>query len=643
MLTSFRSHIKGWIAWVFVILVSVPFALWGVSSYRSVITSSYVAKVGGQEISPQDFQNAYQNAYQQRQQTLQGKFNPTPSEEKAFKQQVLNQLITETLLRERAQKYHMVASQADVRAQIRQIPVFQANGKFSYQRYLAVLANNGLTPDQFQARVRKSLKTQILQDGLAGTAFATPRAAENLIGVAKERRKIAWLSLPLAGFMPKNPPSEEKISTYYKSHKSTFTLPESATIRYVRLDQKTLEKDIKADKASLESWYRTHQSNYGTPSARKMAEILVKPKDANAKSQSAARAQAEKLAGEIKNAGDAEKKFASLARKYSDDKVSARNGGSIGYVGRGQLPDILDKALFAIGKAGEIAGPIKTGKGWYLIQLLDKRAGSVKPYAEVEDQVKASYLKEKAKDRYFKLGDELANLAYEHPGSLEPVAKKLNLDIKTVSDVTREKGSGIATKDKIREAAFSDSVLKEHQNSEPVKLGDLDAVVLRVSDTRPSRLEPLANVRTKIVTAIKQDEAKANATAALERAEAAVRSGKTIAQAAKPLGASPHGPATFARAAQTSNLPPTIATAAFAKPPPAPGKTAYGTVSLKNGEPALFVLLGVTPGSVKQLKQPERQAYITQLAQLNASSAMQDYTAWLRSQADVKIIDKNIP
>ncbi len=643
-LTSFRSHIKGWIAWVFVILVSVPFALWGVSSYRSVLTSNYVAKVNGQEISPNTFQNAYQNAYRQRQTTLGGKFNPTPAQEKALKQQVLQQLIMQTLLREQAQNYHMVASQAEVRYQIRKLPAFQVNGQFNFQQYQAVLAANNLTPEQFEARVRTDQKSQILQQGLAGSAFATPHATDALIGLLKQQRKITWFSLPLAHFTPKAEPTRKEISAYYQSHKKTFTTPMSVTINYVQLDPKTLEAHVKADPASLKSWYRTHQSKYGTPAARKAAEILIAPAAASAKAsaKSGAGARAKKLATEVRAASNPQKKFAALARKYSADNVSSRNGGSIGYVGRGQLSQALDDALFGIAKIGGIAGPVQTRKGWYLIQLLGKRAGSVKPYSAVAAQVKDDYLKSKAKARYFDLGDKLANLAYENSSSLDPIAKKLGLDIKTITDVTREHGTAIAANAKIRDAAFSGDVLKLHRNSEPVKLGDLNAVVLRVSDSRPSKLKPLSKVHDQVVSAIRKRQAKASAASAIARAKKAVGSGETMGAVAKSLNVKLNGPKTFGRAS-ASNLPAAVAQAAFAKAPPAPDKPEYGTVQLQNGSPALYALLNVASGSAKQLKSQERQAYMSQLAQLQSNRAMTEYVAWLRKRADVKIIQKNIP
>lgn len=641
MLTSFRSHIKGWIAWVFVALVSVPFILWGVSSYRSVLTTDYVAKVNGEKIMPQAFQRAYEQAYQQRENELQGKFNPTSAEEKALKDQVLQQLITQTLLRQQAQNYHLLASEADVRAEIDQIPAFQLNGGFNFAQYKAVLASNGMTPDQFETQVRTELKTQVLQRGLAGSAFATPNETDAVVALLKEQREIAWLELPLAHFMPKAAPSDKEIAAYYQSHKQDFTAPMTATINYVQLDPQALEARIKTSAEDLQNYYNTHQSDYGIPPARKTAQILIKPSAPGTKGWAAAEAKANKLLAEIGKTGDSQKEFAALAKKYSDDKVSARNGGSMGYIGRGQMPAPFDNALFGIKKTGGVAGPVRTKNGWHLIQLLAERGGSVKPYADVKAKVEKDYRKNKAKDLYFSLGDKLANLAFENPGSLEPVAKALNLKIQTISGVTPDQGKGIASNEAIRKAAFSNSVLKMHENSAPVKLGDMNAVVLRVADSQPSHVKPLADVRGQIVADLKKQQALAAANEASAHALSELQTGKTMAEVAKNLGGTAHAAAEYTRGG--SKLPSALEQAAFAAAPPVKNKHRYGVADLKDGSPAVFAVLSVTPGNPNQLKQQEQQAYLMQVASLNAREEFTDYIAWLRAQADIKIDKSNIP
>ena len=640
MLATFRSHAKGWIAWVFVILVSVPFALWGIGQYRSLITTDYVAKVNGTKIMPQRLQNAYEQAFQQRQSEMNGKFNPTPKEQLALKKQTLQQLVNSTLLLQQAHNDRLLASNGDVSQQISQIPAFQANGHFDYQQYKSVLASNGLTVEQFENRVRSQLLSQQLESGIAETTMPTTKEVTALAAMLKQQRKLAWFVLPLKGFMPSTPPSDSEIQAYYKAHQDRFSTPETVSISYLQLDKKSLMSRVKVTPEALHDYYRTHQSQYGVPPARKVAEILIKPSATSAAAEAMAMSKAQGLLGKVKSAKDPQTAFARLARKDSDDPISSRNGGSIGYVSRGQLPQKLDDAVFGLKKVGDTAGPVRSAKGWVLLQLLGKRGGSVRPFDQVKSQVVTDYKTQKAKDLYYKLDGDFANLTYEHAGTLEVAAKKLGLEVHTVSGVTREQGKGIAKNPKVRKAAFSDSVMKQHQNSNPVKLGDENAVVLRVSSVTPSKAKPLDQVRKDIVSVLSQREARKAASSAGRKALAALRGGQSITAVAKAHGAKVQGPELVKRS--DSKLPAPLLQAAFTMAPAAGSNARYASVEMPDGGQAVYALLGVKPGDVDKMKDAEKTAYATQLGRIYAQQTGEDYLNWLRSQADIKIVEDNI-
>lgn len=640
MLSTFRSHAKGWIAWAFVILISVPFALWGIGQYRSLVTTNYVAKVNGAKIMPQRLDQAYEQAFQQRQNQMNGNYDPSSKQQKQLKLHVLNQLIQQQLLLQQASKDRLVTSSGDVRAQIEQIPAFQANGKFDFQQYKQVLANNGLNVPQFENQVRSSLLMQQLQEGIERTGFSTSHEVLALAALLGQQRKAAWFVLPLKAFKPAKPPSEDAVAAYYKSHQQQFSTPETVTVSYLQLNLDTLEKRVKTTPDALHEYYRTHQSQYGTPPARKVAEILIKPKASGTKAQAAAKAKSERLLHQIRAAKNSQKAFAELARKDSDDPVSSRNGGSIGYVSRGQLPEVLDNAVFKLSAKGSTAGPIKTARGWVLVQLLDQRSGAVKPYTKVKDQVAQDYKAGKAKALYYKLDSKFANLTYEHAGSLEEAAKALDLKIQTISGVTRNAGKGIAENAAIRKAAFSDSVLKQRQNSNPIKLGNENAVVLRVSGVTPSKVKPLANVRDQIVSAIDGQNARKAASAAAAKALAALRSGQAISAVAKAHGVNLQGPRLLKRTEQ--KVPSALIQSLFTLSPAPASQARYASTALPDGSQAVYALLGVKPGETKNLSTQKRDAYLQELERIHSDAVSQAYTDWLHSKADIKVVKDNI-
>lgn len=641
MLATFRNHAKGWIAWVFVILVTVPFAFWGIGQYRSLITTNYVAKVNGHKIMPAAFQRAYNAAFRRQQSKLGNNWDPSTAEQKALKDQVLEQLISETILQQQASADRLVANEAEVQAQIRQYPAFQANGKFNFTQYQQVLAENGMTTSGFESQVRTDVALGQLQNGIGASVFVMPKQLSSLMQLFEQKRDVAWFSLPVARFKPSSPPSDSQIESYYRAHSNKYYTPTALTVAYVRLDQKMLEDRVSVTDADAKAYYETHQSKYGIPAARKAGEILIKPKGSSPSDLVQAQLRAETLYAELKTAKDPQQEFARMAGHYSDDPISRRNGGSIGWIGRGQMPKPFDQALFGLGKVGDVANPVHLKDGWAVIQLLGARGGSVKPFAQIKAQVTRDAAAAKATELFYKLGDQLANLAYEHSGSLDAVAKALNLKIFTLHGVTRKAGPGIASHEAFRKAAFSDEVLKDHQNSNPIKLGPDDAVVLRVTSEDPGHPKALKEVRDEVVASLDHEQAVSGAKAAAVRAEQDLRRGKPIKLVALSFGEAAQGPRAISRDA--SPLPAEVTSAVFSRPPRADGRAAIGSVAMQNGDQVVYALLGIVPGNVAKAKALDRLAYARQLEQLSANAAVADYVAWLRSHASVKIEKGNIP
>ncbi|MCA1665323.1 MAG: SurA N-terminal domain-containing protein [Myxococcales bacterium] len=79
--------------------------------------------------------------------------------------------------------------------------------------------------------------------------------------------------------------------------------------------------------------------------------------------------------------------FAELAKQYSDDDGTKASGGDLGWVGKGVLVDALDEAMAQM-EAGDLRGPIRTDRGWVVLQLVERKAGDLKPYEEIKEQLR---------------------------------------------------------------------------------------------------------------------------------------------------------------------------------------------------------------------------------------------------------------
>src|SRR5690606_9696973 len=201
------------------------------------------------------------------------------------------------------------------------------------------------------------------------------------------------------------------------------------------------------------------------------------------------------LLAQIKNGAD----FAALAKQYSEDPGSKDKGGDLGWVSTGMLVGPFEDKLFAM-ENGEVAGPVTTDFGVHIIKLLSVRTPEFPSFEKMHDQLVADFRRQQVDERYYKLAEQLTELTYANPQTLDVAAEALGLTVQEVANVTRDSGTGIAANPAVREAAFSSDVLQDGVNSDPIELGEHHVVVLRVTDHQPAQPRPLAEVRDAIVT-----------------------------------------------------------------------------------------------------------------------------------------------
>ena len=630
VIQALRDNIPKWMTGMILVLIIGPFALWGINSYFSASGDTSVAKVNGDRNFSAGFSTAYQSRYQQLEQLLGTSFKPGMIDEKQLREEVLRRLVNETLLDQQAAKQRYMISDADLVTAVQQMPAFQLDGKFSTQVYQSTLANNGMTPSAFEQRERQGLAVGQLQNAIQGGAFATPQQLEINLAVKDEQRRIIYATISTKQYLDQVKVSDADIAAYYKTHADQFMTPEKVMLAYVELDETQLAKDVQVSDVQLQALYQQQIAAFKQDEAREAQHILIVVNGADPKVDVAAKAKAEDILKQLKAGAD----FAKLAEKYSDDPGSAKNGGDLGWVERGTMVKPFEDALFNISKVGDMAGPIRSQYGYHIIKLNGIRAPTTKRFDQVRSQLLTEYQKKKADDEYYTLGDQLANLAYEHPESLQTVSKQLNLSVETVTDVTRDSGTGIAANPAVRQKAFSDEVLNQGNNSDPIQIGPNHAVVIHVQGHIPSEQKPMAEVRDQIVTLLKQQQADQKAEQTATAVESALKSGQDIAQVAKKYGTS-FTTAKFVSRSDTS-VPAPVLTAAFIALKPANGSSATGVVALANGEQAVFVLTGIKAGDISGLTKDQRVAQLQELSRLNANAEFAAYLEYLRQYAKIK-------
>jgi peptidyl-prolyl cis-trans isomerase D len=659
MLQALRDKTSGWIAIVILGLLMIPFAFFGMEQYLFQNSASYAAKVEAppswwpsapdvwpvrkllwqsEEIDADDFRTRLEQVRQQQRSAQGEQFDAREFESVDNKRRVLDQLIDQAIMRLSARNAGVVIGDTQVRDEIQAIPAFQVDGKFDPQRYQLALQSQvpARTPQEFQELVRESLQQSLVPTQLAQSSFVTPTEIERLMRLLGERRDVSFVVLP-----PRAPDtgaiSAKEIQDWYRTHAADYRAPETVAIEYVEIDGNALPPPPPADEATLRARYEQEKARFVDAEQRLASHILVRIEPgADAAAQKAAEQKATQLAQQAKQPGA---DFAALARANSDDTGSKEAGGDLGWVEKGVMAAPFEQALFSM-QPGEIRGPVKTDFGWHVIQLRESKSGQQVPFEQARDTLAQEQATSDRERAFNDLVGKLVDQVYRNPSTLAPAAREAKLPVQKLGPFARGQGTGIAANPAVQRAAFSDALVQDGTVSDPIEIAPSHSVLIRVTDHQPERALPLAQVRDRVVAAIRQDRAKKAAEQDAEALVAAVRGGKTLQALASERGLAAQDVPNVPRGAPVPD--PAATEAYFQAPPPAGGKPSPGKVALPDGSFVVFAVNKVTPGDPKDATPQERDMLKQQLAQLNGNEDTAAMLRALRKRMNITVVEAQL-
>jgi peptidyl-prolyl cis-trans isomerase D len=487
MLQKIRDKITGWVAAVFLGAIAVVFIFWGIDFQSSANT--YAVKVNGEKVPVQTVQRAWQQRLSQMQQMLRDEVPPDLV--KAQQTAMLDQFVQQTLLKQRAEDFGYQVSDQALATRVREFPQFQADGKFSADRYNAMLRQAGYTPRQFETDLKTELLITQVQNAVVDSSFALPYELERRYVLDKQEREIDYALIAASSFAGQVQVTDEQVQAWYDKNKSQFMSPETVDLEYLEVTRAMAEARVEVTEGALKDYFETVKDRYESPERRRARHILITAENGLDD------AAAEKKATELTAQAKAGASFEDLAKKNSKDPGSAQQGGDLGWAQRGMFVGPFEEALFAMSK-GEIRGPIKTQFGYHVLRLEDIETGHLKSFDEAREELEAEFRKDRAQAILADESQKLDEQSFAALTELASVAKALDLPIKRVEGFTREGGGELGADPEIIKAAFSEDVLERGQNSPIIAVGDDRAIVLRAANPKPAEPRPLAEVRPQI-------------------------------------------------------------------------------------------------------------------------------------------------
>lgn len=498
-------HEKKRLVQIVLALIILPFAFWGVDSYRqSGNTAEVIATVNGAKITRQEFENALRQQQDRLRQILGANLDAAMLDNPEMKRTVVDNLVAQRLLIERAKAAGMAVSDEQMAQVIQSIEAFQDNGRFDKKRYETALANQNMSPLMFEARLRSELLGQQMRNAYTQNGFASDSVADNVIRLYEQQRMVSTSPISFQPFMAQAKVDEAALKKYYEQNQKEFQVREQAKVEYVKFSVDNLLAKAEVKTEDARKYYDEHQSDFGTPEERQASHILVAVAAAAPQAeQDAAKAKAEQL---LQQARKNPAGFADLAKQNSQDPGSAANGGSLGFFGRGMMVRPFEDAAFTL-KQGEISGLVKSDFGYHIIKLLAVKPAKLLPFEEVRAGIINKLRQQKAADLFAELAEKFSNTAYEQSDTLKPAADLAGAKIEQSGWLVKDTAAGEPWTAKMLQAIFSDDVVKNKRNTTAIEVAPNTLVAARILEYKPAATRALGEVQETIRQKLQHQQA----------------------------------------------------------------------------------------------------------------------------------------
>ncbi len=481
-------------------LIILVFVFWGVGNMQNTNASSVVASVNDDFITAMDFERSYRQAYEsvrsQNPQLTQSEINSMQ-----LPNQVLEQLVLESLLLQEAKRLNLAVTPLELRSIIEKIPAFHnAQGKFDPQIYTRLATAQFPSVGAFEKNLTNQVLAEKLRSELTATAVTLPTEIRAFYDYTFEKRDVEYIFFAADAAQVADP-TEDSIKAAYESDRALYTLPAKSNVSYVRIHARDLGKPESITDDAIKAYYDTNIANFTTEARAKVRHILLR---LTAESAEADVQKAQNTMAEIQKQLNENMDFAELAIKYSEDDGTAPNGGDLDWIGIGETVPPFNDAVFSM-QAGQISEPVRTDFGLHLIKVEEIEAATVKPLAEVSEEIRINIAEEAGLAKIQEvvdtlieaniLGNDLAEAAKAQGLSLAETGLKNSAELESLLKITPQAAADIIEKG---QGVPLDSSLQTTDNA---------YVIARIKEKVPASVRAYDDVKADIAQKLKSKAA----------------------------------------------------------------------------------------------------------------------------------------
>jgi peptidyl-prolyl cis-trans isomerase D len=402
MLDFLRKRKRNWVIVFFLGVIVVTFALFvGSGKFRDP-TNVEVAEINGETISQGEFALQYERAVERYRQMLKGALTPEMIKGLNLRGNLLEELIQKKLMLQEARSLGLSATDDDLAERLSQAPEFQIGGRFSKDRYLAILQANRLAPAQFEDEQRDQLTIERLYSVVLDSVHVTDAEVRDRYRIDQEKINLNYIKLPISDFAAEIKPAEEDIRKYYERNKESLKEPLKIQVEYLSYPYDQFAASVQVSEKEVEEYYQANRNDkFHNPKEAKVRYISIRVEPgADPNQKKATQTRADGIVKEARGGKD----FAELAKRTSDDPT-AEKGGDLGWIAQGQMPPAIEKTIFSLAK-GAVSDAVDTPAGFQIFKVEDVKNEKTQTLQEASAEITKTLKAEKAKREAGKTADK---------------------------------------------------------------------------------------------------------------------------------------------------------------------------------------------------------------------------------------------
>jgi peptidyl-prolyl cis-trans isomerase D len=444
-----------------------------------------IATVGGEDIRADEVQQRVQTG-------MKGKQLP-PDMLPIYIPQIIDTIILDRAMYYQARQMGFQTTDEELRTTIQQLaPNLFPDGRFvGKDQYAGLLAQQGVTIDQFENDLRRQIVITRLRDVAVEGTVVTPLEIEQAYKEKYEKIRVQYVKLVPDKFKAEVTPSDAEMRSYYQANIANFQTPEKKNLVILVADQAKIEQGINVPEEDLRRTYNQNAAQFHVPEQATVRHILFMTQGKPPADEAKIKAQAEDVMNQIKS-GKA--KFEDMVAKYSEDPGSKDKGGQYTVQRNGQMVKEFEDAAFTQ-KPGDLA-LVKTSYGYHIVQVVSREPAHQQTFDEVKAQLASQAKKVQVANVLQRASDQAQAMLTKDPMHPDRVAADLNMQLIHADGI--EAGKPLPEVGSNPDLDQAVAALKVAQVTPAVALSQTKVAVVQLTATTPPSPLPFDQVKDKV-------------------------------------------------------------------------------------------------------------------------------------------------